>query len=122
METLPLWFAVVMAVWASPLFAQDWAGAWQGTLQIFKEEQMLIEISKVDDGAWKFVLRNVTYGGRPNVASPVSIQGPNEVALLVADEGSLHERELHAERPDCMGLPAQFAPTDRRPGVARLRE
>jgi hypothetical protein len=110
MRNLMLGVTAFTMLAASPLIAQDWSGQWQGTLEIFKVEQMLIEIAKGDDGAWKFVLRNVTYGGRANVASPVSIQG-TRIRCYILCMGGEFEGRISADSSAITASWTQFGRT-----------
>jgi uncharacterized protein (TIGR03435 family) len=113
MKTLLLSFTLFLALAASPLFAQDWAGAWQtsSNVDIGKLScQLLVEISKGDDGTWKVVLRNVTWYGRPNVASPVSLQG-TKLKFYIPAMGGEYEGRIGADGSAITGKWTEYGRT-----------
>lgn len=76
MKKFCLWFVALFAFSIGPLWAQDIAGTWQGTLLTpQKELRIVLKISKDDKGAWKTAMYSIDQGAQPMTASTTSLVG-----------------------------------------------
>ena len=78
MKRLMLWLIVFAAASGGVLYAQDIAGAWQGTLTApggGPALRIVVEVSKADDQSLKVVVRSIDQGGQPINAGVVTLQG-----------------------------------------------
>ena len=68
--------AVLSALAACALYAQDATGIWQGTLTVQgKELRIMFKVSKGDDGGLKSTMYSIDQTPQP-IASTISLTGP----------------------------------------------
>ena len=72
-----LWIVTMATVLANPLFAQDIAGDWQGTLKAGSDLRIIVEIEKGDDGSWKATMYSIDQGLEGMLANSLTVHGSN---------------------------------------------
>jgi uncharacterized protein (TIGR03435 family) len=81
-----------------PLRAQDIAGMWQGTMQVGKEQRIVVKITKDNASGWQGVVysldSNMAYEGR--ATTQMSLQGA-EVRFAIAPIDSSYQGKLSAD-------------------------
>ena len=90
---------LVVGLGARAAIAQDIAGTWQGTMQVFGGVRMVVKISKVDEAeksAWKAVLYRIDQDGYGRAASSVSVQD-GTLRLAIASVDFAYEGKVAAD-------------------------
>jgi uncharacterized protein (TIGR03435 family) len=94
-----LWIAALVA-FSSSSFAQNLAGAWQGTLQSSQARggqfRVVIKVSTTPSDGLSAVMYNIDQGGRSVIANTVSLQG-SAVRISLIPIGVTYEGTLSAD-------------------------
>jgi len=104
---------IALAASGSALFAQNFVGSWQGTLQPpfpnAKPLRIVMKITRADDESWKAVMYSIDQGGQPINASSMKQQG-SQVKIGVTALGGDYEGRLSADGNTIDGTWTQGAP------------
>jgi len=92
---------------AAPMFAQNIAGTWQGTLPTPKPLRIVFKISRADDESLKAVLFSIDQaGGQPINATAASFQG-GTFKMTIAGIGGTYEGKLNPDGASMNGTWSQ---------------
>jgi non-heme chloroperoxidase len=113
MRTRTIWIAAVCVLFSRPLFAQDLAGDWQGTLATGGPQlRLIVHIDKADGGAWKAALLSIDQspdrGARLPVDS-VTVQGAS-LKLVTTQLRASYEGTIAADGNSIAGTWTQGVP------------
>ena len=102
--------AMLSALIAAPLFAQDIAGDWQGTLTAGAGHlRIVVRIAREASGAWKGTLFSVDQGPEGIPMSSVTVDGAN-VRLAIPQIRGNYEGKVSADGMSINGTFTQGAP------------
>jgi len=110
-KKLMLWMLVLAIASVRVLYAQDMAGAWQGTLQPPGGGQALrivMQLSRAADQTWQARMYSIDQGGQP-ISGTVTVQG-SAVKIAVPAIGGTFEGRLSDDRNSIAGTFTQGAP------------
>src|SRR3954454_7934684 len=98
-KKLMLWMLVLAIASVRVLYAQDMAGAWQGTLQPPGGGQALrivMQLSRAADQTWQARMYSIDQGGQP-ISGTVTVQG-SAVKIAIPAIGGTFEGRLSDDR------------------------
>ena len=98
---------VLVALSAGALFAQDFTGTWQGTVQAPGQERRLVVKVTADAGALKVVLYSIDRGPAP-YAGTITFTGTT-VRMLIPSIDGTYDGKLSADGTEITGTWAQGA-------------
>jgi hypothetical protein len=107
MKTSTPWIGTLAAILTSPVWGQDIAGSWQGTLKAGATDlRTIFEIARGDSGSWKAVMFSIDQTTESIPVSAVTLED-STLKLTVADIRGAFEGKISADGSSITGCAPQ---------------